>query len=47
MFYRVKLCAIHAPSDRPARPNYLGEDIYSGDPGFGALLVRGFLRAFT
>jgi len=42
MCYKVKLCAIRAHPIAPFRPNYLGEKIYSGDPGFGALLVRGF-----
>jgi hypothetical protein len=37
-----KLCAIHAHPTAAFGSYCLGENIYSGDPGFGALLVRGF-----
>ena len=36
------LVALQYTSDRLVRREWLGENIYSGDPGFGALLVRGF-----
>jgi hypothetical protein len=39
---RVRLGAVHAHPTTLFGPNYLGENIYSGDPGFAALLVRGF-----
>ena len=38
----LKLCAIHAHPTAPFGPYCLGENICFGDPGFGALLVRGF-----
>jgi hypothetical protein len=39
---RVRLGAVHAHPTTLFDSNYLGENIYIGDPGFAALLVRGF-----
>jgi hypothetical protein len=39
---RDNLVALQYTSDRLVRREWLGEKIYSGDPCFSALLVRGF-----